>query len=269
MHQLIHKGTLAASALALATGIVACEPNVNEDNLRHEVSTLGGNTWYMSDTRLGGGVILTATSDPNGSGIGGPEGFGSGSLALTTNGQNTAKAQVLTAQFSGTLLGDIERLSYQTFQHPTHLAEGGFEDGVPSFQVTADVNGDAAGGFTTLVYEPYNTSGNDVQNNVWQEWQPTDAGQNVASSRTIAVDCTTAVNGNPAGPPFESYADIAARCPAAEVIEIGVNIGSFNPNYVTAVDDLEVAIADNDDEGTDPQTSTFDFGPKGSGSQSA
>jgi len=27
---------------------------------------------------------------------------------------------------------------------------------------------------------------------------------------------------------------------------------------------VEVAVADNDDENTDPQTSTFDFGPKGS-----
>jgi hypothetical protein len=266
MHRIIRTGAVAASALALATGVAACQPNVNQDNLRHEVSALSGNQWYMSDTRVGGGVVLTQTSDPGGSGIGGPAGFGTGSLALTTNGQNTAKAQVLTAQFGGTLLSDVERLSYQTFQHPTHLEEGGFVDGVPSFQVTVDVNGGEAGGFTTLVYEPYNTSTNDVQNNVWQEWQPTDEGQNVASSRTIAEDCTTTQTGNPAGAPFESYASIAARCPNAVVLEIGVNVGSFNPNYVTAVDDLEVQIADNDDEGTEPQLSTFDFGPKGSSS---
>jgi hypothetical protein len=135
---------------------------------------------------------------------------------------------------------------------------------VPSFQLTADINGDAAGGFTTLVYEPYN-SANDVQNNVWQEWQPTDEGQNVASSRVLNADCTTSAGGNPAGAPFESYASIAARCPDAVVIEIGVNVGSSNPNYVTAVDDIEVQVADNDDDGSDPQTRTFDFGPKGTG----
>ena len=263
MHQFIRRGAIAASALALGAGFAACEPNVNQDNLRHEVSTLGGNTWYMSDTRVGGGVVLTAASDPGGSGIGGPEGFGTGSLALTTNGQNTAKAQVLTAQFQGTLLSTVERLSYQTFQDDTHT---GFEDGLPSFQMTADINGDAEGGFTTLVFEPYNTPGNDVQNSVWQEWQPTDAGQNVASSRVLNEDCTTSSGGNPAGAPFESYASIAARGPDAEVIEIGVNVGSFNPNYVTAVDDVEVQIADNDDDNPDPQTSTFDFGPKGTGS---
>ena len=263
MHQFIRRGAVAASALALATGISACEPNVNQDNVRHEISTLGGNTWYMSDTRVGGGVVLTAANDPGGSGIGGPEGFGTGSLALTTNGQETAKAQVFTAQFGGTLLGDIERLSYQTYQDDTHT---GFADGVPGFQVTADINGDAAGGFTTLVYEPYNTSTNDVQNSVWQEWTPTDEGQNVASSRILNEDCTTTTpGGNPGGPPFESYAAIAARCPDAAVIEIGVNVGTTNPNYVTAVDDIEVQIADNGDEGTEPQLRTFDFGPKGTG----
>jgi hypothetical protein len=263
MHRIIRTGAVAASALALATGIAACQPNVNQDNRRHEVSNLSGNQWYMSDTRVGGGVVLTAASD-GASGIAGPSGFGTGSLALTTNGQATAKAQVLTAQFGGTLLSTVERLSYQTFQHPTHLVEGGFEEGVPSFQVTADINGSAAGGFTTLVFEPYNTPGNDVQNNVWQEWQPTDAGSNIASSRVLDLEaCTTATGGNAAGAPFFSYAQIATACPDAVILEIGVNVGTSNTNYVTAVDDVEVQIADNDDEGTDPQLSTFDFGPKG------
>ena len=36
MHQLIRRGAIAASALALGAGFAACEPNVNQDNLRHE-----------------------------------------------------------------------------------------------------------------------------------------------------------------------------------------------------------------------------------------
>ena len=37
MHQFIRKGAIAASALAVAGGFAACEPNVSEETLRHEV----------------------------------------------------------------------------------------------------------------------------------------------------------------------------------------------------------------------------------------
>ena len=254
---LLHTSRIGAGLVGvMALGsLVACQPTtVDEGDIRQEVSSLADATWYTSDTRVGGGVVLTAATDPGASGIAGPEGFGNGSLALTTNGQNSAKAQLFTNQFGGTSLADVSRISYQTFQHPTHLLEGGFEDGAPAINLTVDTNGtDVAGGFTTLVYEPYN-SGNDVQNNVWQEWVATGAGQNWASSRVINLDCTTSSGGNPAGPPFEAPSAIATRCPGAVVLSLGVNVGSYNPNYVTAVDAIEFGVGE--------KVTTFDFGPK-------
>ena len=97
MHRIIRTGAVATSALALATGIAACQPNVNEDNTRHEVSSLTNNTWYSNDTRLGAGALLVAESDPGGQITdGAPEGYGTGSLALTTNQSPAAKAQLQT-----------------------------------------------------------------------------------------------------------------------------------------------------------------------------
>jgi hypothetical protein len=261
MHQFIRKGAIAASALALAGGFAACEPNVNEDNLRHEVSTLGGNTWYTNDTRLGGGVLLVDESDSGGQITdGAPDGFGTGSLALTTNQSTATKAQAQNNRFNEVPFSDLERLSYQTYQHADHT---GFSEGVPSFQITtADWNGATdGGGFATFTYEPY-VNGTDITPSTWQEHDNLQSGQWYSSRALTCGDFTlTATQGSDTA----TLEEIAAACNPS-VLQIGLNIGANNPNYVTLADDVEVAVADDDDEGTEPQTTTFDFGPKGSGS---
>ena len=259
MRQNIRRGAVAVSALALATGAAACQPNVNEDNTRHEVSTLTNNTWYSNDTRLGAGALLVAESDPGGQITdGAPEGFGTGSLALTTNQSTATKAQLQTNRFSGTALADLERLSYQTYQHADHT---GFAEGVPAFQITtADWNGATdGGGFATFTYEPY-VNGADVQPGTWQEWDNLQAGQWFSSRALTCGEFTLSAT---QGSDTATLDEIAAACNPS-VLQVAVNVGSNNPNYVTLTDDLEVVVADDDDEGTDPQSFTFDFGPKGS-----
>jgi hypothetical protein len=261
MRQFIRTGAVAASAVALATGVAACQPNVNEDNTRHEVSTLTNNTWYSNDTRLGSGVLLVRESDEGGQITdGAPEGFGTGSLALTTNQSVDTKAQLYTNQFNNTPFADLERLSYQTYQHADHT---GFNEGAPAFQITtADWNGATeGGGFATFTYEP-NVNGTDITPSTWQEHDNLQAGQWYSSR---AITCGTFTLNVSQGSDTATLEEIATACNPS-VLQLGVNVGSNNPNYVTLTDDLEVVVADNDDENTDPQSFTFDFGPKGSGS---
>ena len=56
------------------------------------------------------------------------------------------------------------------------------------------------------------------------------------------------------GPPFTTPGTVGANCPGATVLEVGVDVGSYNPDYTVAVDGLRLQTA------TDSYT--WDFGPK-------
>ena len=73
-------------------------------------------SWYREDTHVGGGVTLTRD-------FGGPTGFGDGSVALTTNDQASAKAQLYTNQVNGTSLATITELSYWTRSSSAQAAD--------------------------------------------------------------------------------------------------------------------------------------------------
>jgi hypothetical protein len=72
---------------------------------------------------------------------------GVGALQLTTDETNSARAQYL--HVANTPLADVNELSYETKQ------DSGPAVADPSYQLLVDLNGTAAGGFTTFVYEPY------------------------------------------------------------------------------------------------------------------
>jgi hypothetical protein len=195
-------GAVIAVAFALVTGVSAATTVVTPSN------TQG---WSTADTRPGGAVnFVSDSSSP----------FPNGALQLTTDTTTTAKAQYLHAVAS-TSIADVNDLSYYTKQVSSLFAGGD-----PSYQLLVDLNGDAAGGFTTFVYEPY-------QNGVvipgeWQQWD-VDAGQ-FWSSRTV-TDGTCVVVAGFGGAPFYTLAGLQATCPNAVVIGFGVNIGSNNPGY--------------------------------------
>lgn len=165
--------------------------------------------WSTADTRPGGSVDYV--SDPSSP-------YHNGALQLTTNNTTTAKAQYLKAE--STPLADATELSYSTRQvsGPVFAA--------PSYQLLVDLNGEAAGGFTTFVYEPYQNGV--VVPNVWQTWD-VDSGQFWSSRSFTEGTCAVVAGGG--GAPFYTLTGLKSTCPDAVVVGFGVNIGSNNPGY--------------------------------------
>jgi hypothetical protein len=166
--------------------------------------------WSTADTRPGGEVNYVADSTSP---------YPNGALQLKTDNTTTAKAQYL-KQVATTSLSSVTELNYWTKQ----VSGPVYAD--PSYQLLVDLNGAAAGGFTTLVYEPYQNG--TVVPGTWQQWD-VDAGQ-FWSSRSF-TDGTCAVVAGGGGAPFYTLAGLQATCPNAVVIGFGVNIGSNNPGY--------------------------------------
>ncbi len=170
--------------------------------------------WSTADTRPGGAVnfVNDATSP-----------LPTGALQLTTDATTTAKAQYMHAA-SGSL-STVTELGYATKQNsgPTIAAA--------SYQLPVDLNGEAAGGFTTFVYEPYQNG--TVVNSAWQQWD-VDAGQMWSSRSFTEGSCSVTAGGG--GAPFYTLAGLQSACPNAVILGFGVNIGSNNPSYDVQVD---------------------------------
>lgn len=204
---------LAVGALALA-GVAAAATVVVTQN---------SSSWAPMDTRPGGDHEFTEA-------YGAPAGLGDGSLELTTDATNAAKADYWTFAHAGTPLTGVTDLSYWTYQAATPQAP----TAAASYQLQVDLNGAADGGFTTLVYEPY-WNGTVVPAS-WQQWD-VDAG-GLWSSRTF-TEGTCAVVAGAGGPPLYNLATLQTLCPNAVVGGIGVNVGTFNPGYTVATDGVQ------------------------------
>ena len=206
--------------LASAGGASAATETVNETNL--------GVDWFQEDQRGSGAIAFTNA-------YGAPAGLGSGSLQLTSPA-STDKANLYNHDALGTSLSDVTELNYWTYRSGDSTEPLGIA--APSFQLQVDFNGDATGGFSTLVYEPYLDQGNDaVDTGVWQQWD-VDAGK-LWSSRPYAEGTNVVVAGG-GGCPCYSVADLAAAFPDAVVLGIGVNVGSGNTGYVVAADGVTI-----------------------------
>jgi hypothetical protein len=178
--------------------------------------------------------------------------LGAASLQLTTTG-GSDKVYVFNFDHIGTPLADVDDIAYSTYRTSGSLQQ------VAALNLQVDVNGDAAGGFTTLVFEPvYNTDQGAVVSGEWQDWIADGAGRWWS---------TRPINGQCAFDCFESWTTILANNPDAVIVGgVGVNQGSGNPGLVTSVDaftfdettyDFEL-IRDLDGDGTadtDPPTS--------------
>lgn len=175
--------------------------------------------WAQNDTRPGGSTAYVADSTTP---------FGDASLQLKTDGTNVAKADYFKST-DNVPLSSVQELAYSTNQLAASSPTGD-----ASFQLAVDVNGDEPGGFTTLVYEPYwqndqNPDPAPVQPNTWQTW---DVDQGLLWSSN-SVGGMTAGHG---GAPFYTLAQVEAMNPNAVLQSIGVNVGSYNPNYTINVD---------------------------------
>ncbi len=203
---------IAATAIGIAS---AAMPALAAITIVVTPSDMQG--WSEADTRPGGDVNFVADSEAPG---------GSGALQLTTDSTTTAKAQFMHLADESTQLSDVTELSYSTKQTSAE-----FEDGAPSYQLPVDLNGSAAGGFTTFVYEPYQNG--DVSADLWQSWD-VDAGQFWSSRSFDESGCAVVAGGG--GAPFYTLEDINSMCPDAVVLGFGVNIGSNNPSYDVSAD---------------------------------
>jgi hypothetical protein len=208
------KKTLSISALSLAGVLAFSSLGVSAAGTTVVVTPSNTQGWSTADTRPGGEVKYV--SDPTSP-------YPNGALQLSTDSTNAAKAQYLHSA-SGSL-SDVTELSYYTKQI------SGPPTADPSYQLAIDVNGAAPGGFTNLVYEPYWNGV--VTPGVWQNWD-VDAGQ-FWSSSTVS-DGTCALLSGAGGPPLYTLQEVKAMCPNAVVLGFGVNVGTYNPNYVVETD---------------------------------
>lgn len=166
--------------------------------------------WHSADTRAGGAInYVTDATSP----------YPTGALQLTTTSSNADKAQYM--KDVNVPLADVSQLSYVTKQ----VSGPAVAD--PSYQLEVNLNGDA-GGFTTLVYEPYWNG--TVTPGQWQTWDV--ASGQFWSSKTVAPLVVSGAG----GPPFYTLAELKAAYPNAVVTAFGVNVGSYNPDYNVETD---------------------------------
>lgn len=233
------KGTL----VSLVLGIFCFAVAVSAQTVVVAPSNAASLGFSTADTRPGGAVNFALDGSLVGGGI--------GSLNITTTSSTAAKAQYLRADSMP--LANLLDVSYFSKKNGgSAIANAGFNivtclDGLTSPVTPANPLG--CTGFTTLVFEPYQSNGTcctSIPTGVWQQWD-VDAGAHW-SSRTYS-NGTCSVAAGFGGPPFYSLGGLAANCPAAVVVGYGVNVGSNNPSYDISVDLMTI-------NGT-----TYDFEP--------
>jgi hypothetical protein len=255
--------TMVLGGYVGAAGAVTDTRGVVKSQLRdgYDSSTAEGYAhpflWFREDTRTGGGVGLTRPDRPEEPCVGAPEGFGDTALGLTTNSTNAAKAQLINHadEVFGTPLSTVTELSYWTYQ----CAGTATVNDNASYQLQVDIDGDPStvGDQTNLVYETYYNDTEEpapqqpLEQGVWQFWNATNG--NWWSNKDITCNETLVLAAGGGGAPFDQPADIGAACPNAVVYGVGVNLGSYNPGSIVAVDGLTF--------GSTADTITWDFGP--------
>ena len=154
--------------------------------------------------------------------------YGSGSFEIAT-ATDAHKGYLFNFDHVGTQLADIDAMGYSTFRSAGRLQQ------LTSINIQVDYNGSAAGGFTTLVFEPvYNAQG-DVVSGLWQHWDAYNGGQAIWWS-------SSPIPGAPNRDTFVTWDTITAENPNAAIVRgYGLNQGSYNPALVTATDALRLS----------------------------
>ncbi len=198
---------LAAKA---ATTQIVVTPPVNSQGWSTNDTTGAGAVTFNNDT--------TAPGDPH-----------NGALQLTTGLSPSDKAQYYHG--ASDPLAGLTDASYYTKQNaPAGIVAD------PAYHLVTFLNGGTSG-FTTLVFEPYQNTGNNgnaaLIPGTWQKW---DVAQGLFwSTRTVTCSSGTIV-GTPGGPASYTLAQINTICPSALVAAFGVDIGSNNLGYNVEAD---------------------------------
>jgi hypothetical protein len=199
---------------------------------RQAENTPPTNNWVLYTRLAGNGDFRTGPGTP-------PLGIGSMEF-ITPTGSD--KVFLFNFDHVGTPLNSIDALSFSTYRTAGSLQQ------VTALNIQVDANGDAPGGFTTLVFEPvYNTGQGAVQNNVWQSWDAYGGGNAIWWS-------SNPINAAPNRDTFVTWNTIVAANPGAVIVGgFGINQGSGNPALTAASDKLTI--------GYGGDLLTYDFEP--------
>jgi hypothetical protein len=230
---------VAATALAVSVGLPfmgSAQAATTEEDVT--VADLGVN-WFPGDTRPPGtGTFENGPATP-------PLGTGSFELRTITNPE---KVQLLTDDYAGTALADIDGLSYASYRDP---ASTGFIAGTTALNLRVDTNADTVAD-RYFVFEPYQDLGNAaVQTGVWQTW---DAIRGGAARWWVSGPANPCSQNTPC-----TWTTLLATFPGATIQEgadafrgsLGFNQGSFNSGTISNADALSVTVGDD--------TTVYDF----------
>jgi hypothetical protein len=173
--------------------------------------------WSTTDSTTAGGVFNYSTE------FGAPQSLGQGSLVLTTR---DASSKIQYFHPANNISLSNLNISYYTYRPAGSTATPGQ---VAALNLVIDYNGNASGGFDTLVFEPIYQNDQTVQTDTWQNWNAGGSGI-WWSTRTIPGVCQSSC--------YVTLATIAAANPDAVVQAFGFNQGSGNANLTSAVDGL-------------------------------
>jgi hypothetical protein len=208
-----------------ASAQASCQTAIitEDDIVRQAENTPPTNDWVLyTRTPASGGVFRTGPATP-------PAGNGSFETATPTGAD---KVTLFNYDHVGTALADIDKLGYATYR-AANPADNDAQ--LPAINIQVDVNGAAAGGFTTLVFEPvYNTGQGAIVDNTWQTWDAYLGGQAIWWS-------SNPIPGAPNRDTFVTWDTIVAANPDAVILGgFGINQGSGNPALTASTDVLSI-----------------------------
>jgi hypothetical protein len=181
---------------------------------RQAENTTPTKSWVFYTRNAGTGAFVVGPATPT---------LSNGSFQLSTPGSND-KGYLFNYAHIGTSLSSIDAIEYSTYQVTPNPAEG---RQLPAINIEVDYNGSAAGGYTTLVYEPvYNDASQAIVSGAWQSW----------NAYNGTWWSSNPINGLPNRDTFLDWATIVSLNPDAVIVGgFGVNQGGGNPGLVGAV----------------------------------
>ncbi|MDF1505000.1 hypothetical protein [Roseisolibacter sp. H3M3-2] len=218
--------------LALAMNEAGSVVVTEDDIARQAENTPPTNNWVLYTRAAGNATFRSGPATP-------PAGVGSLEFVTPTGAD---KVYLFNYDHVQATLASITGMGYSTYR------AAGEAQQVAALNLQVDVNGAAAGGFTTLVFEPvYNTLQGAVVSGQWQSWDAYSGGNAIWWS-------SNPIPGAPNRDTFVSWNTIKQNNPDAVIVGgVGVNQGSGNNALTTAVDNFTLARSG--------ETVTYNFEP--------
>ncbi|HRN90183.1 MAG TPA: Ig-like domain-containing protein [Candidatus Saccharibacteria bacterium] len=239
---LLQRSTLMVTSFILAiSSLSAAMPlflSQNANAVGETVVTPTSLKGWQEYTQSGGDVSFVASSDAP---------LGSGALQLNTADDNNSVASVYVS--TDVPLSGINNLSYSTKQ-----LVGPVGSANPSYYLGIDADGSGTNDFYVL-YETYWNGANIA--NQWQTWTINNNTGKFWSTKPVGT-----LGSNQGGSNDKNFTlnDLKTAYPNAKVFEYGLNMGTYNPDWKSLVDDLSFnSITYDFEPDAAPIVCTYDF----------